>query len=166
MLTGCRNEDTVAEIDSDAKMLELHTNFKSRQVLWCAFTRCNMSYDSGSHLLTRIGSDAVICSMAPNLASRFRWAPALLRAPWLQTSPPDWVELRCCHVSYGSRPHLPAEVDSSAATCTMALDLISQLRWASALSCVLWLQTSLPSWGKIWFLSRVLRFLVGHGSQV
>jgi hypothetical protein len=33
-------------------------------------------------------------------------------------------------VSYGSEPRLPAEVDSGTATCPMALNLASRLRWA------------------------------------
>jgi hypothetical protein len=38
----------------------------------------------------------------------------------------------------------PAEVGSGAATCPMALDLASRLRWAPALPHVLWLRTSPP----------------------
>jgi hypothetical protein len=37
-----------------------------------------------------------------------------------------------CHLPYGSGSHLPAEVDSGAATYTMAPDLVSKLRWALA----------------------------------
>jgi hypothetical protein len=47
--------------------------------------------------------------------------------------------------SRGSGPRLPAEVGSSIAMCPMALDLTSQLRWALALSRILWLRTSPPS---------------------
>jgi hypothetical protein len=50
------------------------------------------------------------------------------------------------HVSYSSRPHLSSKVGSGAATCPMALDCTSRLRWAPTLSCVLWLQTSPLSW--------------------
>jgi hypothetical protein len=38
-----------------------------------------------------------------------------------------------CHVSYGSGSHLPAEMGAGVATCHMASDLASRLRWASAL---------------------------------
>jgi hypothetical protein len=41
-----------------------------------------------------------------------------------------------CHVPYSSRPRLPIEVGSGAATCSMALDLTSRFRWALMLSCV------------------------------
>jgi hypothetical protein len=40
-------------------------------------------------------------------------------------------------VSYGFEPHLPAEVGSGAATCPVAPDIASRLRWALALPCVL-----------------------------
>jgi hypothetical protein len=40
-------------------------------------------------------------------------------------------------VSYGSEPHLSAEVGSGAATCPMAPDLATRLRWAPVLlACV------------------------------
>jgi hypothetical protein len=38
-----------------------------------------------------------------------------------------------CHVPYGSEPHLPTEMGSSASMCPMALDLTSRLRWAPVL---------------------------------
>jgi hypothetical protein len=63
----------------------------------------------------------------------------LPRVLWLRISPPSWGGLRRCHVPYGSGPRLPAEVDSSAATCPMALDLASRLRWAPVLPRALWL---------------------------
>jgi hypothetical protein len=111
--------------------------------------------------------------MAPDLASQLRWAPALLRVLWLQTSPPSWGGLRRCHVSngsgprllwlwtsplgwgglqrcqmfYGSGSRLSAKVGSDAATCPMPLDLTSQLRWTPTLPYVIWLQTSPPDWG-------------------
>jgi hypothetical protein len=65
--------------------------------------------------------------------------PCALR---LRTSPPSWGGLRCCHVSYSSRPRLLTEVGSDPATCPMAPDIASQLRWAPVLPRVLWLQTS------------------------
>jgi hypothetical protein len=71
--------------------------------------------------------------MSPDLVSPLRWAPALPHFLWLRTSPPDRGGLRRCHVSYGSEPRLPIEVGSSAATCPIAPDLASRLRWASTL---------------------------------
>jgi hypothetical protein len=66
--------------------------------------------------------------------------------------PANWVPLykpqvktscrTCIHVPYGSRPRLAAEVGFGVATCPVALDLASLLRWASMLPCVLWFQTS------------------------
>jgi hypothetical protein len=49
--------------------------------------------------------------------------------------------LRRCHISSGSRPHLPIKVGSSAATCPEALDLAFLLERAPVLSRVLWLLT-------------------------
>jgi hypothetical protein len=87
------------------------------------------------------------CPMAPDLISWPRWALTLSRVLWLRTSPIGWGGLRRCHVPYSSRPCLPFKVGSDAATCPMPLDLTSQLRWAPAVSCVIWLWTSPPSWG-------------------
>jgi hypothetical protein len=47
-----------------------------------------------------------------------------------------------CHMLYGSGPRLPVELGSNAATCPMAPDLASQLRWAPTLPRVIWLRTS------------------------
>jgi hypothetical protein len=47
---------------------------------------------------------------------------------------------------YGSGPRFPAEVGSDAATCPVAPDLTSRLRWALAPPRVPRLQTSLPCW--------------------
>jgi hypothetical protein len=60
--------------------------------------------------------------MAPDLASRLRWAPTLPRVFWLQISPPDCGGLRRYHVSYVSGPRLLAEVGSGTAMCLTALD--------------------------------------------
>jgi hypothetical protein len=122
--------------------LPLHTSFKSRQIAGRASTRCHMPYVSGPRLSAEMGSGAATCPMARDLASQLRWAPALPRAPWLQTSPPGSGGLQRCHVSYGSGPRLPAEVSSNAAMCPMAPNLTSRLRWSQALPRVLWLQTS------------------------
>jgi hypothetical protein len=62
----------------------------------------------------------------------------------LWISPPSLGGLRCCHVSYGSEPHLLAEVGSGAAMCPMAPYLASRLSWASTLPRVLYLRTSPP----------------------
>jgi hypothetical protein len=61
-----------------------------------------------------------------------------------RTQPPCQDGLPRSYVSYGSRPHLPAEMGSSAATCPMALDLDNLPRRAPALSCVIWLWASPP----------------------
>jgi hypothetical protein len=52
-----------------------------------------------------------------------------------------------CHVSYGSRPCLPAEVSSGAAMCPMPSDLTSRLRWVLTLPRVIWLRTLPPDRG-------------------
>jgi hypothetical protein len=67
-------------------------------------------------------------------------------AIWLRTPLPYRGELRRCYVSSGSGPCLPAEVSSDAATCSVAPDLASWLRWAPAPPRVLRLRTSLPCW--------------------
>jgi hypothetical protein len=72
-----------------ADQVPLHTSFKSRQVAWRASMSCHVPYGSGPHLPAEMGSDAATCPIAPDLASRLRWAPALPRAPQLQTLPPD-----------------------------------------------------------------------------
>jgi hypothetical protein len=76
------------------------------------------------------------CPTAPNPASLPRWAPVLPRALRLRTLPPCRGGLRHCHVTYGSGPHLPAEVGSDAATCSMAPDPVSRPRRVPALPCV------------------------------
>jgi hypothetical protein len=43
-------------------------------------------------------------------------------------------------MTYGSEHRLLAEIDSGAATCPMAPELVSRLRWASALPRILWLR--------------------------
>jgi hypothetical protein len=58
-----------------------------------------------------------MCHMAPDLASRLRWALALPRVLWLRTSPPGRGGLRRYHVSYGFEPHLPYEVGFGDTTC-------------------------------------------------
>jgi hypothetical protein len=61
---------------------------------------------------------------------------------WPCRYPADWVPLHTsfksrqvaghasmrCHMPYGSGPHLPAEMDSGAATCPIALELACRLR--------------------------------------
>jgi hypothetical protein len=79
------------------------------------------SYVFGSRLSAEVGSAAATFSMAPNLTSWPRWAPALSRVIWLRTPPPDRGGLQRCHVSYSSRPRLPVEVGFGAATCPTGL---------------------------------------------
>jgi hypothetical protein len=59
-------------------------------------------YGSGPRLPAEVGSGAAMYPMAPDLASRLRWAPVLPRVLYLQTSPPDWGRLWRCHVSHCS----------------------------------------------------------------
>jgi hypothetical protein len=54
---------------------------------------------------------------------------------------------RRCHVPYSSEPRFSAEVGSDDATCLVASDHASRLRWALILPRVLRLWTSLPYWG-------------------
>jgi hypothetical protein len=57
-----------------------------------------------------------------------RWAPVLPHFPRPRISSPYRGVLRRCHVSHGPRPHLPAEVGSSAASCLTAPHLASLSR--------------------------------------
>jgi hypothetical protein len=52
-----------------------------------------------------------------------------------------------CHIPCSSKPHLPAEVGSNAATCPVASDLASLSRWAPALPRVPQHRTSPPCRG-------------------
>jgi hypothetical protein len=79
-----------------------------------------MSYGSGPRLSTEVGSGTATCPMATDLASWLRWAPTLPHVLWLRILPLGRGGLRRCQVSYGSRPHLPIEVGSSAATYPVA----------------------------------------------
>jgi hypothetical protein len=106
-----------------------------------------VSYGSGPYLLAEVGSGAVTYHMAPDLASRQRWAPTLPRVLWLWTYPPGRGELRRCHVSYDSGPCLPVEVGSDAAMCHIISDLASRQRWTPILPRVLWLRTYPPGRG-------------------
>jgi hypothetical protein len=123
--------------------------FRTSPPGWGGLWHCHVSRGSGPHLPVEVGSGAVTCPMAPDLTSQSRWALALPHVLRLRTSPPDWGEFWCCHVSYGSGPLLPAEVGSDAAMCHMALDLTSRLRRARTLPCVLWHRTSPPNWDGI-----------------
>jgi hypothetical protein len=59
-------------------------------------------YGFEPHLSAEVGSGTAMCPMAPDLASRLRWALMLSRALWLRTSPPSRGGIRHCHVSHGS----------------------------------------------------------------
>jgi hypothetical protein len=63
----------------------------------------------------------------------------LPRVLWLRTLPPGRGGLQRCHVSYGSEPRLLTEVVFGAATCPMAPDLTSRLRWTPTLPRVPWI---------------------------
>jgi hypothetical protein len=60
---------------------------------------------------------------------------ALSCVPQLRTSPFYRGGFRCCHVSYGSGPHLPIGEGSGTAMCRAAPDPTSPLRRVLALSC-------------------------------
>jgi hypothetical protein len=90
------------------------------------------------------------CCVAPNLASLPRWAPALPHVLQLRTSPPCWGGLRCCHVSNGLEPRLPAQEGSSADTCPVAPGLTSLSRRAPTLPRVPQLRTPPSCGGGLW----------------
>jgi hypothetical protein len=95
------------------RVLWLWTSPPSWGRLWC----CQVSYDSGPRLQAEVDTDAITCPMAPDITSRLGWTPVLPRVIWLWISPLGRGGLWCCHVSYGSGPHLPAEMGYGAATC-------------------------------------------------
>jgi hypothetical protein len=84
------------------------------------------------------------CPTAPDPASLPRRALALPHVPWLWTLPPCSRGLRCCHMSHGSGPRLPAWEGSGAATYRMALDPASLLERALVLPCAPRLRTWPP----------------------
>jgi hypothetical protein len=92
-----------------------------------------VSYDSGPRLPAEVGSGAATCPTAPNLTSRLRWAPSRYpadRVPLYTSFKSRPVAERasaCCHVPYGSGPHLSAEMGSGAAACPATPDLASRL---------------------------------------
>jgi hypothetical protein len=75
------------------------------------------------------------------------WAPTLPCVQWFRTSPPCQGGFRRYHVSSGSGSHLPTEVGPDAATCSVASDLTSRLRWALTPLRATWLQTPPPDRG-------------------
>jgi hypothetical protein len=102
---------------------------------------------SSQDKLQAVHPHTVTCPTTLDLASQLRWDAVLPRVLWLRTSPLSWGGFRLCHVSYSYGSRLSAQVGSGAATCVMALDLTSRLRWAPVLPHALWLRTSSPSWG-------------------
>jgi hypothetical protein len=68
-------------------------------------------------LLAQASFGAITYSMAPAPASRSRTALDPPRVLCLQLRPPGSGQLRGCHVSRGSRSHLPAQGTSGVATC-------------------------------------------------
>jgi hypothetical protein len=103
-----------------------------------------VSHDTGPHLPVGEGSGTITCPTAPDSAFLPMWTPALPRVPRHRTPPPCWGGLCYCHVSFGSRPHLPVGVGSSAAMCLVASDSASLLGRAPTPPCVLWLLTLPP----------------------
>jgi hypothetical protein len=104
-----------------------------------------------------------MCPVALNPACPMRRAPVVPHVPQFQTSPPcqggfycfhvscgsgpRLPMLRCCHVSYGSRPCLSVGEGSSGASSPMVLDPPPQLKRAPTLSHVPWLRTCSPHSG-------------------
>jgi hypothetical protein len=76
-----------------------------------------VSYGSGPRLPAEVVSGAATCPMALDLANRLRWTVALPHVLWFRIPPPGRCGLRRCHMSYGSKPLLSAEVGSSATMC-------------------------------------------------
>jgi hypothetical protein len=74
--------------------------------------------------------------------SCIRWVLSFgIKIGYDRTSPLGWGGLRCYHISYDSRPCLPAEVDSDDVTCPIDPHHAPWMRWAPALPRVLCLQT-------------------------
>jgi hypothetical protein len=105
---------------------------------------CHISRSSGPYPPAREGYGATTCFTALDPASLLGRALMLPRLPQLRTLPPRSGGLRCCHVSHGFRPYLPAQEGSDAAMCPTALDPASLLRRVPALSCVPRLRTQRP----------------------
>jgi hypothetical protein len=84
-----------------------HTCSNSRQAAGHASTRCRISCSLEPHLPAEVGSSAIMCIVALDLASLLRRALMLPRVPQFQTLPPWRDELRCCHVSHGAGLCLP-----------------------------------------------------------
>jgi hypothetical protein len=84
----------------------------------------------------------------PQVETRYRACiHTLPHVPQLRTPPPCKGGLRCCHASHNSRPRLPAQEGSSAATLPMALDPTSLLGGTPVLRCIPWLWTTHPCSG-------------------
>jgi hypothetical protein len=104
-----------------------HTGFKSGQGAGCATMCCHVSCGSGPFLHVKESSNATTCHVASDLTSLPRRALVLPRVLRLRTSPPCQGELRHCHVSCSSGPHLPVKESSDATTCPIVLDPTSPL---------------------------------------
>jgi hypothetical protein len=106
--------------------------------IWGRLRCCHVYYGSRPRLSVEVDSDVATCPMTVDPASQLRWVPVLPRVIWLRISPLGWGGLRCCHVSYDSRPldsgglrhyhisyvsrpRLPAGAGSGAATCPTTL---------------------------------------------
>jgi hypothetical protein len=107
----------------------------------------NFFHQKTSLWLCRYTADRVPTYRLQDKTSSRAFTHALPQTLQLRTSTPCQCGLRRCHMSYGSRPHLPAKVVSDSATCPMALDLSSRLRQALVLPHVLWLWTLPPGQG-------------------
>jgi hypothetical protein len=121
-----------------------HISFVSRKGAGHASTCCHIPCSFRLCLPIEVGSSAAAFPTTPDLVSLPRWALALPCVPRPQTSPPCRGGLQCCLVSHSPTPRLPIEMGSSIATCPMAPDLASLLRWALALPHVPRCRTSPP----------------------
>jgi hypothetical protein len=111
-----------------------HTRFKPRQGDGHASVHCHVPYDSGPCLPAEAGSSTATCPMALDPASLLERASVLPHVTRLRIPPSCLGGLRCCHVSHGSRPCLPALEGSGAAMCPTAPNLASLFGRALVLS--------------------------------
>jgi hypothetical protein len=119
----------------------------------------HVSRGSGSCLPVGESSDAVTCPVALDLASLLGRAPVLSRIPRLWILPQCSGGHQCYHVSHDTGPRLPAREGSSTVTCPAALDPVSLLGRATALSRVRRHRTS-PPWS-----GGLRRCHMSHGSM-
>jgi hypothetical protein len=99
-------------------------------------------------------SGAVTCPTAPESASLLGRTSVLPHAPWLWIPHPCSGGLRCCYVSYGFRPCLPARGGSDVVTCLVTLRGSWGLRIKKCLAAI--------EYSKTRVFSRHIRALLRH----